>query len=108
MLNGFFSLSNYDLLRDHYRSSHYLCEIGQCKDVQFTNVFLSEIDIRAHQAAQHSKNRAEARQLGTIPVEFHSVGMRDRRQQRDLAHRGDDPFYDYWFIYIVFIRNIQK
>ncbi|CAF0775306.1 unnamed protein product [Rotaria sp. Silwood1] len=80
--------SDFDLLRDHYRSSHYFCEIGQCKDVQFTNVFSSEIDFRAHQATQHSKNRAEARQLGTIPVEFQLTGMRDRKQQRDPAHRG--------------------
>ncbi|CAF0740473.1 unnamed protein product [Rotaria sordida] len=80
--------SDFDLLRDHYRSNHYLCEIGQCKDVQFTNVFSSEIDFRAHQAAQHSKNRAEARQLGTIPVEFQRTGMRDRQQQNDPARRG--------------------
>ncbi|CAF2332409.1 unnamed protein product [Rotaria sp. Silwood2] len=79
--------SDFDLLRDHYRSSHYFCEIGQCKDVQFTNVFSSEIDFRAHQAAQHSKNRAEARQLGTIPVEFQTKPMRDRPQQGP-AHRG--------------------
>ncbi|CAM2700391.1 unnamed protein product [Rotaria socialis] len=80
--------SDFDLLRDHYRSNHYLCEIGQCKDVQFINVFSSEIDFRAHQAAQHSKNRAEARQLGTIPVEFQSVSVRDRKQQQDPDHRG--------------------
>ena len=60
--------------------------------MQFTNVFSSEIDFRAHQATQHSKNRAEARQLGTIPVEFQSTSMRDRRQRRDLAHRGNHLF----------------
>lgn len=76
--------SDFDLLREHYRSNHYLCEIGQCKDVQFTNVFSSEVEFRAHQAAQHSKSRAEARQLGTIPVEFQST----RRQPHDPAHRG--------------------
>ncbi|CAF1634513.1 unnamed protein product [Adineta ricciae] len=80
--------SDFDLLRDHFRTSHYLCEIDQCKDVQFTNVFSSETDFRAHQAAQHSKNRAHARQLGTLAVEFQSSSMRDRRQQRDPAHRG--------------------
>ena len=83
-----FFFSDFDLLRDHYRTNHYLCEIDQCKDVQFTNVFSSDFEFRAHQAAQHSKNRAQARQLGTIPVEFQSTSMRDRKQPRDPAHRG--------------------
>ena len=43
------------------------------------------MELRAHQAAQHRKTRAEARQLGTIPVEFQST----RRQQHDPAHRGE-------------------
>jgi hypothetical protein len=86
--------SGFDLLRDHYRANHYLCEIGQCKDVQFTNVFSSDFEFRAHQAAQHSKNRAEAKQLGTIPVEFQSSSTRDRRQPQDGANRGKFAFYD--------------
>lgn len=80
--------SDFDLLRDHYRSNHYLCEIDQCKDVQFTNVFATDFEFRAHQSAQHGKTRAQARQLGTIPVEFQTRGARDRRQQ-DPAHRGE-------------------
>jgi hypothetical protein len=83
-----FVFSDFDLLREHYRTSHYFCEIDQCKDVQFTNVFASEIDFRAHQASQHSKNRAQARQFGTIPMEFQSSSVRDRKQQRDPVHRG--------------------
>jgi hypothetical protein len=80
--------SDFDLLRDHYRSNHYLCEIGQCKEAQFINVFSSDFEFRAHQAAQHSKNRAEARQLGTIPVAFQLSSTRDRKQQHDPDHRG--------------------
>jgi hypothetical protein len=80
--------SDFDLLRDHFRKSHYLCEVDQCKDVQFTNVFSSEIDFRAHQASQHSKNRAQARQLGTIPMEFQSTSVRDRKQPREPTRRG--------------------
>ena len=99
--------SDFDLLRDHFRTSHYLCEIDQCKDVQFTNVFSSETDFRAHQAAQHSKNRAHARQLGTLAVEFQSTSMRDRRQQRDPAHRGMHSFLILHF-YLEFSRSIQK
>lgn len=95
--------SDFDLLRDHYRSNHYFCEIGQCKDVQFTNVFASEVDFRAHQAAQHSKNRAEARQLGTIPVEFQPT----RRQAQDPAHRGLCQIFSLISME-VFLCNIQE
>ena len=52
-------------------------------------MFSSQIDFRAHQASQHSKNRAQARQLGTIPMEFQSASVRDRKQQREPAHRGN-------------------
>jgi len=77
--------STFALLRDHYRSAHFLCEIDQCRDVQFTNVFPNEFEFRAHQAAQHSKNRATARQLGKVQVEFQSTNPRDRRQQRETT-----------------------
>jgi hypothetical protein len=80
--------SDFDLLRGHYRKNHYLCELDQCKDVQFTNVFSSDFEFRAHQAAQHGKTRAQAKQLGTIPVEFQSRNVHDRRQPHDPAHRG--------------------
>ena len=83
-----FLFSNFELLLDHYRKSHYLCEIGQCKNIQFTNVFMTEVEFRAHQAAQHSKSRAEARQLGAISVEFQSATARDRRQPRETTNRG--------------------
>jgi len=109
-----FVFSDFDLIREHYRSSHYLCEIGECKDVQFTNVFSSEIEFRAHQAAQHSKSRAEARQLGTIAVEFQSASVRDRKQERNPVHRGKLTVYDYilmiytYLFTVLFLRNIQK
>ncbi len=82
--------SDFDLLRGHYRKNHYLCELDQCKDVQFTNVFSSDFEFRAHQAAQHGKTRAQAKQLGTIPVEFQSRNAHDRRQAHDPAHRGEN------------------
>jgi hypothetical protein len=80
--------SDFDLLRGHYRKSHYLCELDQCKDVQFTNVFATDFEFRAHQSAQHGKTRAQAKQLGTIPVEFETRNAHDRRHPHDPAHRG--------------------
>ncbi len=55
--------------------------------MQFTNVFSSDFEFRAHQAAQHGKTRAQAKQLGTIPVEFQT--RHDRRQPHDPVHRGE-------------------
>jgi hypothetical protein len=81
-------LSDFDLLREHYRTSHYFCETGACKDVQFTNVFSSELEFRAHQATNHSKSRSEAKKLGTIPMEFQSTSGHDRRRQDDPVNRG--------------------
>ncbi|CAF0804025.1 unnamed protein product, partial [Didymodactylos carnosus] len=82
--------SDYELLRDHFRSSHYLCEIGECKDVQFTNAFRNEIDFRAHQANVHSRNRAEARQFGTIPMEF-QLTSRDHYHSHHSNNRRRNP-----------------
>lgn len=93
--------STFDLLRAHYRTDHYFCEIGDCKDVQFTNVFASELEFRAHQATQHSKSRAEARQLGTIPVEFQSSSVRDRRQQRDTNRGNVNDLSESWTSLVV-------
>lgn len=90
----FLSSSDFDLLRGHYRNNHYLCEIDQCKDVQFTNVFSSDFEFRAHQSANHGKTRAQARQLGTIPVEFQNRSARDRKQQPDPVHRGEFLCYE--------------
>ena len=56
--------------------------------MQFTNVFASDFEFRAHQAAQHGKTRAQAKQLGTIPIEFQSRNAHDQRHPQDLAHRG--------------------
>ena len=100
--------STFDLLCTHYRNTHYLCEIDECKNVQFTNVFSSELEFRAHQAAKHSKSRAEARQLGTIPVEFQSSSVRDRRQQqRETSNRGKVVALPDWMPHLV-ASQIQR
>lgn len=79
-------------------------------------MFSSEIDFRTHQAAQHSKTRAEARQYGTIPVEFQSPSLRDRKQH-DPAHRGNTIVFFilyisenclYLFIYFDFIGTFKS
>lgn len=95
--------SDYPVLREHFRESHYLCEEGDCYDAQFTNAFRSSIDYKAHVATDHSKNmrKHQQRQARTLEIDFNlaprpgasaRVGgnRRDRRDHRDHRdHRND-------------------
>uniref|UniRef100_A0A8C6TEJ8 RING-type E3 ubiquitin transferase n=1 Tax=Neogobius melanostomus TaxID=47308 RepID=A0A8C6TEJ8_9GOBI len=70
---------DYRYLSEHFRESHYLCEEGRCATEQFTHAFRSEIDYKAHKAAAHSKNRAEARQNRQIDLQFNYAPRQQRR-----------------------------
>ncbi|TRY59050.1 hypothetical protein DNTS_008376 [Danionella cerebrum] len=79
--------SDYQYLSEHFRESHYLCEEGRCSTEQFTHAFRTEIDYKAHKAAVHSKNRAEARQNRQIDIQFNYA---PRQQRRNDGLGGDD------------------
>ncbi|KAM6966675.1 E3 ubiquitin-protein ligase ZNF598 [Tautogolabrus adspersus] len=80
--------SDYPYLSDHFRESHYLCEEGRCASEQFTHAFRTEIDYKAHKAAAHSKNRAEARQNRQIDLQFNYAPRQQRRN--DGMVTGED------------------
>ncbi|KAM9346498.1 E3 ubiquitin-protein ligase ZNF598 [Symphorus nematophorus] len=73
--------SDYQYLSEHFRESHYLCEEGRCATEQFTHAFRTEIDYKAHKAAAHSKNRAEARQNRHIDLQFNYAPRQQRRNE---------------------------
>ncbi|XP_029996473.1 E3 ubiquitin-protein ligase ZNF598 [Sphaeramia orbicularis] len=73
--------SDYKYLSEHFRESHYLCEEGRCATEQFTHAFRTEIDYKAHKAAAHSKNRAEARQNRHIDLQFNYAPRQQRRNE---------------------------
>ncbi|XP_038551888.1 E3 ubiquitin-protein ligase ZNF598 [Micropterus salmoides] len=73
--------SDYPYLSEHFRQSHYLCEEGRCATEQFTHAFRTEIDYKAHKAAEHSKNRAEARQNRHIDLQFNYAPRQQRRNE---------------------------
>lgn len=87
--------SDYRYLSEHFRHSHYLCEEGRCATEQFTHAFRTEIDYKAHKAAEHSKNRAEARQNRQIDLQFNYAPRQPRRNEglvssddyEELRHR---------------------
>ncbi|XP_028311076.1 E3 ubiquitin-protein ligase ZNF598 [Gouania willdenowi] len=77
--------SDYRYLSEHFRESHYLCEEGCCAMEQFTHAFRTEIDYKAHKAAAHSKNRAEARQNRQIDLQFTFAPRQQRRNEGVLS-----------------------
>ncbi|XP_070497281.1 E3 ubiquitin-protein ligase ZNF598 [Chironomus tepperi] len=66
-------------MRDHFKAEHYLCEEDDCLEEEFTAVYRTEIDLRAHKATVHSKtmSRMEAKQARTLELDF-SYGPRGR------------------------------
>ncbi|XP_017785027.1 PREDICTED: zinc finger protein 598 [Nicrophorus vespilloides] len=86
----------YDDLKNHFLDEHYLCEEGDCKNEQFTSVFRTDIDYKAHVASAHSKHlsRAANKQARTLEVEFNFGPRRNDqngpRQSNNNHHRHID------------------
>ncbi|XP_074237837.1 E3 ubiquitin-protein ligase ZNF598 isoform X3 [Saimiri boliviensis] len=80
--------SDYAYLREHFREKHFLCEEGRCSTEQFTHAFRTEIDLKAHRTACHSRSRAEARQNRQIDLQFSYAPRHSRRNEGVVG--GDD------------------
>ena len=79
---------DYDSLREHFQAEHYLCEEGDCPREQFTGVFRSEIDLKAHISSVHGKSlgKLQAKQARTLQLEI-TLEPRNRshHQQNDQS-----------------------
>ncbi|XP_061008532.1 E3 ubiquitin-protein ligase ZNF598 isoform X5 [Dama dama] len=80
--------SDYAYLREHFREKHFLCEEGRCSTEQFTHAFRTEIDLKAHRTACHSRSRAEARQNRQIDLQFSYAPRHSRRNEGVIG--GED------------------
>ncbi|XP_069876083.1 E3 ubiquitin-protein ligase ZNF598-like isoform X2 [Dipodomys merriami] len=80
--------SDYTYLREHFREKHFLCEEGRCSTEQFTHAFRTEIDLKAHKTACHSRSRAEARQNRQIDLQFSFAPRHSRRSEGVVS--GED------------------
>ncbi|KAM6165951.1 E3 ubiquitin-protein ligase ZNF598 isoform 2-T2 [Erethizon dorsatum] len=80
--------SDYAYLREHFREKHFLCEEGRCSTEQFTHAFRTEIDLKAHRTACHSRSRAEARQNRQIDLQFSFTPRHSRRSEGVIS--GED------------------
>ena len=67
-----FIFSDYDVLREHFRSQHFLCEEGECVEVKFENAFRTLIDFKSHRAKVHSKSlsKQQVKQERTINIDI--------------------------------------
>lgn len=66
---------DYPSLRDHFHREHFVCDEGECLNEQFTSVFRTDIDLKVHQAKQHSASMGKlaAKQARTLELEFSLV-----------------------------------
>lgn len=64
--------NNYESLRQHFKESHYLCEIDECINEKFVNAFSTDIDYKAHLAQKHKHllNRAEERRIRHVDIDL--------------------------------------
>lgn len=81
------------MLREHFKSDHYLCTEGGCAQEQFTSAFRSELDLKAHRLDRHSgglsKSETRLNRIVGIDVSFsnsrqhHDHGRNNHRQHHD-------------------------
>lgn len=77
-------------MRDHFKNEHYLCEEGDCAQEQFTAVFRTDIDLKAHKAHIHCRNmgKVAAKQARTLEFEF-TLAPRIRPNQNNQQGGGE-------------------
>jgi len=81
---------NYDDLRSHFRDDHFLCEEKECSLEKFTSVFRSDIDLKAHRLAKHSKklSKVATKQARQVCVE---IDYGKRKPHRDRIYNDRNP-----------------
>ncbi|CAK8694031.1 unnamed protein product [Clavelina lepadiformis] len=83
----------YPDLRKHFKSDHFLCEKDACAEEEFTSVFSTELDFKAHCATAHkdSKSKLQQRMDRQIDLGF-QYSRRDAPPRRGRGRgRSDEP-----------------
>ena len=88
---------NYQMLEKHFQEAHFVCLDAECQ-ANKTNVFESEMDLKAHQLTEHpnglSKDaRRDARLVDISGFDYRAPYQPQRRGGREPrgAGRGRDP-----------------
>lgn len=87
---------NYQELEKHYASDHFLCLDPECQ-ANKTNVFESEMDLKAHQLAEHAGGshsrdvRRDQRVVNLSGFDLRTPYQPQRERERRGLGRGRDP-----------------
>ena len=88
---------NYEMLEKHFQEAHFVCLDAECQ-ANKTNVFESEMDLKAHQLTEHpnglSKDaRRDARLVDISGFDYRTPYQPQRRGGREArgTGRGRDP-----------------
>jgi hypothetical protein len=95
---------NYDTLEAHFRKDHFMCGERECLEKKFI-VFPSELDLKAHQLAEHGSTlskdvRRDARVVDISSFDYRAPYVQERRgggsqrENRAGRGRGRDPNTD--------------
>jgi len=87
---------SYDVLRNHFRDQHFLCEEGECYEEKFTPAFRTEIDLKAHRASVHGRQmtKAAAKQARTLELAFTLKPRPRQAEQRRGGPRYNNSYSD--------------
>ena len=75
---------DYFNLREHFKADHYLCEQGDCKYEEFTGVFGTEVDYKAHCVVAHKGNKTMQQQRSERQID---LGFQYSRRENDPRSR---------------------
>ena len=86
---------NYDALEQHFRKDHFLCLDPRCQEAKFV-VFESEMDLKAHQLAEHSNTisrdvRRDVRTVDISSFDYRAPYTENRGRRGGRGGRGRDP-----------------
>lgn len=86
---------DYNSLEQHFQKDHFMCMDRQCQEKKFI-VFASELDLKAHQLAEHGNTlskdvRRDARVVDISSFDYRAPYIQERRageSQRESRGRG--------------------
>lgn len=81
--------NDYPDLKEHFLKEHFLCQEENCINEQFTSVFRTEIDLKAHMASTHGRTlgKQATKQAKKIELELNFPARSNQRG------RGNDTRY---------------
>jgi len=86
---------NYNELKKHFKSQHYLCETDECAHKELEAAFKTKIDYQAHLVSAHSQKMSKSQSKQSKHIEQVQLGFRYNRfgnngSREVMEQRGGD------------------